>query len=157
MVRKLLTKTTKVVLITTASVFALLAASSAYTSERSYILNGASQATMISLIQQVGGEVQGNIDVTSGISATLTEQQVELLKESSPLLRINEAGVTKVAGFVWDRPRKKTRKVAGFVWDRPRKKTRKVAGFVWDRPRKKTRKVAGFVWDRPRKKTSKTM
>lgn len=148
MVRKLFTRTKKVVLLSTASAFTLLAASNAYTSESSYILNGASQQTINNLVQQVGGEVIHNFDVGSGVSVNLTETQLEELKQKNPLIRFSSSDDNELAGFVWDRRTTKGERVAGFVWDRRTTKGERIAGFVWDRRTTKGERIAGFVWDR---------
>ena len=182
---ELFKKSKKSLVLTSAGVLAIAATANAYQAdEHSYIIQGASSATMIQLVQSVGGEVIQNITLTDGISASLTAQEVLLLQQKNSLLRFNDTSVdNKVAGFVWGKIGKKPPaaqesdlddKVAGFVWGKIGKKRppaatqteldNKVAGFVWGKIGKKPpaaeqanldNKIAGFVWGKIGKKRPK--
>lgn len=179
----LLKKSKKSLLLTATGALAIVATAHAYQAEeQSYIIQGASPSTMVELVQSVGGEVIQDITVTGGISASLTAQEVIMLKQKHALLRFDGKSTDdKIAGFVWKKLGKQgeqakefsvDNKVAGFVWKKLGKKGEKatqeftsddkIAGFVWKRLGKKGEqateefnldsKVAGFVWKKLGKK-----
>jgi len=107
MFNKILKRTKKTILLSTASVFTLLAAFNVYQSnsnEVAYMLQGASKATMVELVEQVGGEVIHDFSVISAISVSLTEEQAIQLNTINPLVRLSTKSQTiETAGFVWPR------------------------------------------------------
>jgi len=138
MVRNIFTKTKKAVFVASACVFTLLATAHATTSNETYILNGASQATIISVVQNIGGKVDQNIELTSGVSVTLSEEQVQLIKNNHPLIRVNNAK-NETAAIVWPkRTKKTTKKVARVV--ETKHDSYEVAAIVWPKRTKKTTK-----------------
>jgi len=162
---ELITKTKKSLVLTATGVFAITAAANAYEApEQSYIIQGASPSTMIKLVEAVGGEVIQDISLTGGISASLTEQEVALLRQNNALLRFDDKSTdNKVAGFVWRKLGKNGKKTAAIETELDNK----VAGFVWrklGKNGKKTaaieaeldNKVAGFVWRKLGKNGKKT-
>ncbi len=158
MFSKIFKTTKKAILLSTAGIFTLLAVSNTAQSsstEVPYILQGASKATMVELVKQVGGEVIHDYSVIDAVSASLTHEQVSRLTDINPMLRMmSKAASQQTAGFVWP-PRSKriNSEFAGFVWP-PRSKriNSEFAGFVWP-PRSKriNSEFAGFVWP-PRSK-----
>ena len=155
----LLTKSKKSLLLTATGALAIAATANAYQAEeQSYIIQGASPSTMIELVQSVGGEVIQGSTLSGGISASLTAQELVLLKQKHALLRFDEKSAdNKIAGFVWHKLGKKgeredanlnlDNKVAGFVWHKLGKKgEREDANLSLDN------KVAGFVWHKLGKK-----
>ena len=160
MIDKLLTKTKKAILLSTASVFVLMAASNAYKEEQgSYILQGASQQTITSLVQQVGGEIIHDFSVISAVSASLTQSQVDELKNTNSMLRFDKKDQNKVAAFVWPKRDKKSgpNSIAAFVWPKRDKKSgpESIAAFVWPKRDKKSGpdSIAAFVWPKRDKKS----
>ncbi|GAA0291536.1 hypothetical protein GCM10009128_07450 [Psychrosphaera haliotis] len=55
---------------------------------QAYIIQGASKGSMISLVNDIGGEVVHDFAVIPAISAMLTEDQVSVIKKSNPLIRL---------------------------------------------------------------------
>lgn len=165
MLGKFIKTTKKSIVLTVSGAFAVTAVANAYQAEeQTYIIQGASPATISQLVEHVGGEVIQNIKLVNGVSASLTEQEVSTLKGQNSLLRFDsKSNSDEVAGFVWDTigtkgSGKKTKKnnysdsqVAGFVWDTIGKK-----GSV-DKTKKNNfsdSQIAGFVWDYIGKKGS---
>ena len=143
MFNKVFNKAKKAILLSTASVFTLLAASNVYQSnsnEAAYMLQGASKATMVELVQQVGGEIIHDFSVINAISASLTEEQTTQLNTINPLVRLSSNDkALETAAFVWPIRSKtggaKTQDIAAFVWPIRSKtggaKTQDIAAFVW--------------------------
>jgi hypothetical protein len=153
MFNKVYNKAKKAILLSTASVFTLLAASNVYQSnsnEAAYMLQGASKATMVELVQQVGGEIIHDFSVINAISASLTEEQTTQLNTINPLVRLSSNDkALETAAFVWPvRTKKGGAEVAAFVWPvRTKKGGAEVAAFVWPvRTKKGGAEVAAFVW-----------
>jgi len=146
MFNKILKRTKKTILLSTASVFTLLAAFNVYQSnsnEVAYMLQGASKATMVELVEQVGGEVIHDFSVISAISVSLTEEQAIQLNTINPLVRLSTKSQTiETASFLW--PRRTTVETASFLW--PRRTTVETASFLW--PRRTTVETASFLWPR---------
>lgn len=137
MFNKVFNKAKKAILLSTASVFTLLAASNVYQSnsnEAAYMLQGASKATMVELVQQVGGEIIHDFSVINAISASLTEEQTAQLNTINPLVRLSSNDkALETAAFVWPiRTKKGGAEVAAFVWPiRTKKGGAEIAAFVW--------------------------
>ncbi|MDU0114601.1 hypothetical protein RT723_16720 [Psychrosphaera aquimarina] len=137
MFNKVFNKAKKAILLSTASVFTLLAASNVYQSnsnEAAYMLQGASKATMVELVQQVGGEIIHDFSVINAISASLTEEQTTQLNTINPLVRLSSNDkALETAAFVWPiRTKKGGAEVAAFVWPiRTKKGGAEIAAFVW--------------------------
>ena len=167
--KKLLTKTKKAILFSTASFCTLVAATSAYQvndnqNEAAYLIQGASQATMTSLVKQVGGDVVHNFDVIPAISAELTEKQVNELNKINPLLRVTtEAKSAETAGILWgkgagtgNKGGQKGGKLAGILWGKGAgtgNKGGQIAGILWgkgagtgNKGGQKGGKLAGILW-----------
>ena len=109
--KKILTKTKKALFFSTFSFCTLVAATSAYQvngsqEESAYLIQGASKATMTSLVEKVGGNMVHDFDVIPAISAELTDQQVHELNKINPLLRVtSEPKPLETASFLWDKKR----------------------------------------------------
>ncbi|MBU2916414.1 hypothetical protein KO505_00395 [Psychrosphaera sp. F3M07] len=137
MFNKVFNKAKKAILLSTASVFTLLAASNVYQSnsnEIAYMLQGASKATMVELVQQVGGEIIHDFSVINAISASLTEEQTTQLNTINPLVRLSSNDkALETAAFVWPiRTKQGGAEVAAFVWPiRTKQGGAEVAAFVW--------------------------
>ena len=165
--KKLLTKTKKAILFSTASFCTLVAATSAYQvndnqNEAAYLIQGASQATMTSLVKQVGGDVVHNFDVIPAISAELTEKQVNELNKINPLLRVTTEAKSETAGILWGKGAgtgkhggKKGGNIAGILWGKGAgtgkhggKKGGNIAGILWGKGAGtgKGGQIAGILW-----------
>jgi hypothetical protein len=99
--KNLITKTKKALIISTLSAFSVVAAANMVQQESAYILQGASKATMIELVKEVGGEMKHDFSVISAISANLTAEQVKALSEKNPLIRVSSKDVTETAINWW--------------------------------------------------------
>ena len=102
--KKILTKTKKAVLLSSASFFTLVATASAFDinndQDEAYLIQGANKATMTSLVEKVGGDVLHDFSVIQAISAELSEKQVAELNKLNPLLRVDKEQTQQTAGFV---------------------------------------------------------
>ena len=148
--KKLLTKTKKAVLLSSAGFFTLVATASAFdinaNQDEAYLIQGANKATMTSLVEKVGGDVLHDFSVIQAISAELNATQVEELNKLNPLLRLEKEQDQQTAGFVWGNDGQKGNRIAGFVWGNDGQKGNRIAGFVWGNDGQKGNRIAGFVW-----------
>ena len=155
----LLTKSKKSLLLTATGALAIVATAHAYQAEeQSYIIQGASPSTMAQLVESVGGEVLKDTTLTGGISASLTAQELIMLKQKHALLRFDgKSEDDKVAGFIWHKLGKKgERRTADVNLDN------QTAGFIWHKLGKKGERrtvdvnldnqTAGFIWHKLGKK-----
>ncbi|GAB2996107.1 S8 family peptidase [Psychrosphaera aestuarii] len=69
-----------------------------YQSHQAYILQGASKGSMISLVNEIGGEVVHDFAVIPAISAMLTDDQVSAIKKNNPLIRLFSDAKVKLDG-----------------------------------------------------------
>ncbi|MBU2991146.1 hypothetical protein KO525_17345, partial [Psychrosphaera sp. B3R10] len=138
--KSLLTKI-KTITVVTASLFTLAATANALQNNKSqheaaYLVQGASNATMTSLVQNVGGEVIHNFSVIQAISAELNEDQVKQISEMNPLVRFTNKDVKaeskdETAGVIWGRHGGRV-ETAGVIWGRHGGRV-ETAGVIWGR------------------------
>jgi predicted DNA-binding WGR domain protein len=177
MLGKFIKTTKKSIVLTVSGAFAVTAVAHAYQAEeQTYIIQGASPATISQLVENVGGEVIQNIELVNGVSASLTDNEVSSLKDQNSLLRFdNKQKNDELAGIIWGKlgptGEKYADSQAGIIWGKlgPKGKTKgekyadSYAGIIWGKlgPKGKTKgekyadSYAGIIWGKlgPKGKT----
>jgi hypothetical protein len=126
----------------------VVAAANMVQQESAYILQGASKATMIELVKEVGGEMKHDFSVISAISANLTAEQVKALSAKNPMIRFSNKNDSKTAMNWWTTKKGKTGdQVAMNWWTTKKGKTGdQVAMNWWTTKKGKTGDQVAMNW-----------